>query len=279
MIEIAASDLVCAWADLEGQKERLREGGSVLAVLPKDIRESVIDSLARDVGHIEQYAASWNLIETNGRCSHFKRSLELAVVFFPGDAQPMKPLSPAEINAEIEGIQESFKKELKERKFAFIPSGKDRFFERDALFGPVVHQNFKGAHDHIKNAGNCLAADLNSAAVFHLMCVAEVGLRALSKKLKVKTVKKSVPIELGTWEDIIKALEVKVSASYPRTKKGHQESDVYKGVFIEYRAFKDFWRNKVMHTRADYSATDAASAFEHVRAFMQRLAETVSEAG
>ena len=55
----------------------------------------------------------------------------------------------------------------------------------------------------IKAAGNCIAADLNTAAVYHLMCVIEIGIRDLARLLKVKKVKTHVPIEFGTWTKLL----------------------------------------------------------------------------
>ncbi len=153
-------------------------------------------------------------------------------------------------------------REVAEKSFAFIPFPKAEFFEKENLFGDSVHQKFPSMGPHIKNAGNCLAADLNTAAVYHLMCVVELGLRALAKQLHVKTVRKKTPIELGTWEDVISALEQQVGARHPRTRKGQSDAEFYNGLFIEYRAFKDIWRNRVMHTRADYDEFAARSAFD-----------------
>jgi len=139
--------------------------------------------------------------------------------------------------------------ELQGKWFAYLPPDKAELFEKDNLFGDKVSISFPTADLDIKAAGTCLAADLNTAAVYHLMCAVEIGLRALAKQLKVKTVKKTVPIELGTWENVISALELKVASNFPRTKKGQIESDFYKAIFIEFRAIKDLWRNKVMHAR------------------------------
>ena len=82
---------------------------------------------------------------------------------------------------------------------------------------------------------------------------------------------------LACGGEVISALERKAAATYPKTKKGLRDADFYKGLFIEFRAFKDFFRNKVSHTRVDYDEHAALSAFNHVRAFIQRLAERVRE--
>jgi hypothetical protein len=46
---------------------------------------------------------------------------------------------------------------------------------------------------------------------------------------------------------------------------------------MELRAFKNKFRNGVMHTRDQYDRDEAMSAFNHVRQFMQILAGKVSE--
>jgi hypothetical protein len=218
------------------------------------------------LSEVDQHCESIGLVKVKGRIKPFKTQLE-------NDGDCVYPI----IDDELEKLRHVIAEEIQERTFAFIPTAKAVYFEKDDLFGKLVSQNFSSAKVHIKSAGNCLAADLYTAAVYHLMCVAELGLRALAKRLRVSKVKKTVPIELGTWDDVIKTLEAKVNGSFPRTKKGHQDSDFYKSAFIEYRAFKDFWRNKVMHTRIEYDEHEALSAFQHVRAFMQRLAERVAE--
>jgi hypothetical protein len=188
-----------------------------------------------------------------------------------------KPCSYHTVDALLENLWQSIQQETDERRLALIPPEKAKYFEQEDLFGETVSTAFPSAKQNIKNAGNCLASDLHTAAVYHLMSVAEMGLRSVAKQLRVKTVRKAVPLELGTWEDVIRALESKVNGQFPRSKKGQQESDFYKGLFVEFRAFKDLWRNKVMHVRISYDSHQAQSAFDHVCAFMQRLAERVSE--
>jgi hypothetical protein len=170
--------------------------------------------------------------------------------------------------------------EIREKQFTFIPLGKAGYLEKDKLFGDAVFDAFEEAHADIKDAGNCLAADLNTAAVFHLMRVVEFGLRELAARLKAKTLIKKlkatkIPIELGTWEEIINTLETKLDQlrNLPRNAKRAQRIETTNELLKEFRSIKDLWRNKVMHTRAVYDADQAESAFKHVRNFMQRLTE------
>jgi len=263
MIEFHAEEILPCWEDLDSHtawsERKIRE-----------TLEQVGDGTRKD------------LLRVLKELRHFLGSAELRasdqrLVLFCGLLGDSCGIQHATLIAEIRGLQTTIRNELSERKFTFIPTGKARFCEGNCLFGETVNDAFPSARAEIMDAGNCIAAELDTAAVFHLMRVAEIGLRGLAKKLQVAKVRKGDPIESGTWADIIQALENKVKGSFPKTKEGQEESDFYKEVFIEYRAFKDFWRNKVMHARADYDEHAALSAFHHVRAFMQRLATRVSE--
>ena len=245
-----------------------------------DIKQTI-----RILNQLKKSAESAELTQSNDRCTELKEYLSLYTKPDPGDWMAeakrslAKPFSPEIVGSQIKGILSTFDKELREKKFAYIPSEKAHYFERDDLFGKTVHENSSAElNAEIKAAGNCLAADLNTAAVFHLMCVVEHGLRALARHLKVKSVKKLVPIELGTWEEIITALGKKVEAlgKTTRSKKREKELDFYNELLVEYRGFKDFWRNKVAHARVSYSPTKAKAAFEHVRAFTEKLSGRIS---
>jgi hypothetical protein len=161
-------------------------------------------------------------------------------------------------------------------RFAYIPNEKTPFFEQPELFGDKVYQNFKSARAEIKNAGNCLAVDLNTAAVFHLMRASEFGLRALAQHLAA--IPEKWPIEFSQWSDVIKdivtKLEPKVSAIV-QTTRGHEKdaaSELYNGLLADVRHLKGT-RDRVMHTRESYDEKAALSVFDDVKKFMCRLAD------
>ena len=176
------------------------------------------------------------------------------------------------IASEIGSIAETMSKEAGEKKFAFIPALNARFFEQEKLFGETVHAAFPETRQDIKDAGNCFAADLNTAAVFHLMRVAEIGLRKLAKPLKIKL---SCQIEFATWGNVMTAIdnELQKIKSTPRTKARDKKLQHYSQLLLDIRAFQHLWRDPVSHLRGRYDELQARSAFNHVRDFMQKLAE------
>jgi hypothetical protein len=146
------------------------------------------------------------------------------------------------------------------------------------LFGDAVRDAFPSASHDIQEAGNCLAVGCGTATVFHLMRAAEYALRALANDRDVK-IPKDVPIDLATWEDLLRQLEITETAIQQNTRTAAREAQYrfYHGAMMELRAFKNKFRNAVMHTRDSYDPDEALSAFNHVRDFMVILAEKISE--
>jgi hypothetical protein len=191
---------------------------------------------------------------------------------------PHKPLHWTEVDSGLQGVQWAVEEELLMRKFAFISPDKEKYFEREddkALFGKDVHEKFPSARADIKSAGDCLAADEYNAAVYHLMCVVNIGLLVLAKHLKLKT----KAIEFQEWHSIIAELKKKVDSTSqnPRGKKKQADLEFYNGLLLEFSAFKDVYRNNAAHARVRYKFNEAEGVHDRVRDFMQRMTTRVSE--
>lgn len=175
------------------------------------------------------------------------------------------------IDSQLLGIENSIWSELFERKFNFIPIGKVPFFEHRDLFGVSVWIAFPSARDEIKAAGNCMAMDLNTAAVFHFMRTAEFGLKKLAKKLRVKI---KHDLDLADWGEILKGVKKTLDELElkKRTPKNEKQLAFYHSILEDLKGIKHLWRNPVMHARGNYNANDALSVFTRVKDLMQRLA-------
>ena len=165
--------------------------------------------------------------------------------------------------------------ELSSQKFAFIPPPNDKYFGKEKLFGEEVHNVFPDARDDIRDAGDCLAASLPTASVFHLMRAAEHGLRALARKLRVTLTHKGkqCPIEFGDWDTVITAIKNKIIAArkLPAGLKKQANLGAYSNAADHCEYMKDIWRNNASHTRKPYKDAEAVNALERVRDFMQFL--------
>ncbi|MGH2639414.1 MAG: hypothetical protein ACRDF4_09070, partial [Rhabdochlamydiaceae bacterium] len=185
-----------------------------------------------------------------------------------------------ELHARLRTIRESVTRDFGKRLFLYVPLEKSGFCDRDHLFGEKVSDSFPSSTADIKAAGESYAADLNTACVFHLMRTAERGMRVLAWDRQVRF-RNDVPLELQGWEDILKAVEdaIRKVTQWPNRRglAKAQALEFYNSAWQDYRAFKDAWRNHVMHSRKDYDADYAKSIMNHVQRFMSTLATRISE--
>jgi len=258
MIRVCAIEAVnkLAWLSIWRLtvKEQILKDGPLSQMKPDDVLEFV-----KAWGAIKEFCKTFELKGSLARAEQFSYVLRENV--------PANNI----VESEIEGLEVAINEELNNRFCAFVPSEKIQFFEQKMLFGDAVFSAFPEAREEIKDAGNCLVADLNTAAVFHLMRVAEVGLRKLAKPFKIKLPHQ---IEYATWGTVLNAIQTELD------KKGVRRSPVkeeklkrYSHLLLEIKAFQHLWRNPVSHLRGSYDPLQAESAFNHVRAFMQNLAE------
>lgn len=208
--------------------------------------------------------------------SALQASMVEAYVSVPGP-----PTNHFQLQAGLESLITHAVSELSRQRFAFIPTDRHKYFEQDNLFKlNMPTSQFPSADRDIRDAGNAYAVGLHTAAVFHVMRVAEIGLRVFAKHLKVKLPKKRGPIEWAQWEDVLKEISTKIDllALKPGTRpKKSADRAFYRGVLAEFQGFKDMYRNDVMHARRTYDQYEAASALERVGEFMQRLGTRIHE--
>jgi hypothetical protein len=279
MIQFPAYPLVTVLTDLHWLKEYLS------SINPQDQDRwpklsKQFTGIAEVIGEVAQ---ELELIETFGRCQRFNKIITASITeLIPLTGIPDKTLTKPEIISEIEGIESSLEKELLGEQFVYIPRSKSKFCEQPALFGETVNQAFPSAATDIKDAGNCLAADLNTAAVFHLMRAVESAMRVLVVHLGIKIKNKAVK-EAG-WDELIKLIDKKLKErrekyAKSKRKKRSEWSDLkFYGVAAdELSVFKENWRDKVMHTWDNYNEHEAMNVFIRVKGFMQKLATKVSE--
>lgn len=166
---------------------------------------------------------------------------------------------------------------MSKRKFAYIPQDVVSYFEQEKLFGKAAYQKFPKMRDEIRVAGNAIAAGLPTAAVFHLMRVAELGFRCAAKRAGVTIATqrgKPVPIDFATWEKVIQGFNTVSNKLGALPKSNATEAKIQRCADISDQCsyFRDVWRDKTMHARKRYDMHEAQSAFFRVQQFVQNLA-------
>jgi hypothetical protein len=179
--------------------------------------------------------------------------------------------------------------ELGKRKFLYVRPEYSWFVDSDALLGDPVKQAFPSAAFDIRESGNCLASELHTAAVFHLMRSVEWGLRALGTDLGIRRLRcknkktgktKYLALPWAQWEDIINQIKSRIATRILKAQRGPKKQayqEFYNPSIDNIERFKDAYRNHVMHTRREYTPTEALVIFEQVRYFMERLSTRLSE--
>jgi hypothetical protein len=180
------------------------------------------------------------------------------------------------MRSEISGILHAIERELKEHHFAYIPITLAGCFENKDFLGDTVYEHFYSARADIKDAGNCVAAGLNTAAVFHLMRVVNIGLRTLAKSVGVKRID-GKKLEYCRDESIIKKVGKEIDKklesveSIKRGEKWENKKALYQGLLVDLQYFKDAVRDPMAHARKNYTEAGAMDVYDHVKNFMQRL--------
>lgn len=111
-----------------------------------------------------------------------------------------------------------------------------------------------------------------------MMRVAELGLRALAHERNVSFPRH--PIEWADWQNILEQTEMKAKAATRNMPRGPAKDAAlafYSGAIGQLHAFKDTYRNAVMHFRRSYDQLDALRATSQVRDFMNGLSAKIGE--
>ena len=187
-------------------------------------------------------------------------------------------LSHASVETELRNVSEFIEIQLGQLKFFSVHPRLTGMINHPKAFGEQVWEAFPSAREDVTEAGNCVAAGCGTAAVFHLMRTAEVGLRSLAYDRRV-TLPRNVPLELATWEEIIRQLEDAEGAirNYPKTLAREAQYAFYHHAMMQYRRFKNVFRNRIMHARESFEVDEVLGVYGDVKDFMQTLSNYIAE--
>lgn len=160
--------------------------------------------------------------------------------------------------------------EASEKNVFIMPSDRVQYYDRPHLFGETVDQVFPTATLDIEEAGKCYAMGRNTACVFHLMRVMEVGLRGLSDLLGNPN--DGAP----NWGQILSRCDRELQRPTQRSAEWNADPTFFSEATAQLRAVKDAWRNPTMHVEASYDEERTLDIWNAVSAFMRSLARKMS---
>jgi hypothetical protein len=166
--------------------------------------------------------------------------------------------------------------ELRRRTFLFIAPDDENLFRNAIGNFALTYAAYPSARHDLQEACRCHALGCYTACVYHCMAIAQVGLHALADDLGVEF---SHSIDLAEWQGIIQAIENKIKPMRegPRSDEKDEKLSFYSECAVQFRYFKDAWRNHVAHMREEYDRGQSHSILLHVRDFMEKLSLQVRE--
>ncbi|MGA3327041.1 MAG: hypothetical protein ABSF45_21460 [Terriglobia bacterium] len=166
-----------------------------------------------------------------------------------------------QLHGDIAELHERIIDELESQLFLAVPESKKKYYSSLDPFGKSVADRFPSAIFDAAEAGRCYALNRNTACVFHLMRVMEIGVQKLGDKLGVKLATEK------NWQNILDEVNKAIKSLDPRAEATKQLSASAAHLY----AIKVAWRNEVMHPKATYTEEEADAIFKHVNTFVNHL--------
>jgi hypothetical protein len=214
------------------------------------------------------------IVESMGLRSAMHRVNRVHGALYQGRGYP----SYATVERELTTLGQAIEDDLKNEHFYHYPADKAEAIRSVHRAWDLTIKSFPSAGTEIVDAVDCYAVGHNTASVFHLMRVAEYGLRALARERGVTFPKH--PLEWADWQNILEQTEAKAkdaTKGMPRGPAKDAALAFYSGAIGQFHAFKDTYRNVTMHVQRRYDELDALRATNQVRDFMNGLSVRIGE--
>jgi hypothetical protein len=181
--------------------------------------------------------------------------------------------------SELRVLRQCIEADLENKWFAFVLPEKAALLESAKKEWKETIDSVPDAEEDVREALYCYALERNTASVFHLMRVAEHGLRILGKRLRVSLAIKHkghvIPIDYAEWQKVIDAIKNKLDKvkHLPSGPKRAAQLEKLSDAGDHCLFMKDIWRNAISHARRPYTPDEAKAALGRVKDFMTFVAK------
>jgi hypothetical protein len=161
----------------------------------------------------------------------------------------------------------------------FVMSDQEvRYYDpKEPLFGTKFANNFRTQGEfELDEAAKCLALARPTAAVFHLMRIMEIGIRALARCLNIPDPLK--PAERN-WGYILGEIKKGADLRWPTAAVRVGDGALFEQLHASLDAVRNPWRNATMHVEKKYTDDEAEHIFVAVKGFMKKLSDRCDENG
>jgi hypothetical protein len=242
----------------------IARGGSAASRGPIDDTQRAL--IQNNLTWVSKECARRRLDRSNDRLIHLAHSWR----------NPM--LRYDELLNQLTVLRDAILDDIKLEYLYHYPRDKISIFCSRGIDWAAAFQKFTSARADIDAGIDCYALGYNTASVFYMMRVAELGMRALARERGVKFPDK--PLEWANWQPILEQTEARAKAATKGMSVGPGKDAAlafYSGAVAQLHGFKDTFRNVTMHVRKNYDDLDALRAINQVRDFMNALSEKIGE--
>lgn len=165
--------------------------------------------------------------------------------------------------------------EMKSRKFLCIEPDKLALLDEKNLFGGEVTEAFPSAIVDIEEAGNCLAFERWTAAVFHLSRVAEITTVQIGKRVGYESHKEGFGQVLRYMDTQLEKVRKDYKNASPLFKG---DMEFFAAVTAQMHAVNQAWRQRVAHLDKKYTEEEALRIWLATKGLMEQMAKNLNEA-
>lgn len=187
----------------------------------------------------------------------------------------------ADIATSVESIIQRLRDELSLSTVFVLEADKQKYYcPANPLFGGDIEGKFPSSLFEIDEAAKCLGLGRPTAAVFHLMRMMEIGIRAVARCLGIPDPMRAAD---RNWGNILRAikndLDARSGAAPTKVWKVAGDKEFFESAYASLDAVRVAWRNTTMHVGNKYTDDEAEHVFVAVRGFMMKLALRCGETG
>lgn len=160
----------------------------------------------------------------------------------------------------------------------FVLSEKDAaIFDGDESEDLDIQLNFPSTIFEFSEASKCISLGRDTAAVFHAMRVLEIGIKALSKRLKIPDAAKASE---RNWGIMLRKINDELDKKWPANiRLPETEGAALERAYATLDAVRNPWRNSTMHVETIYAPHESTHILACVRYFMRTLSAVCDENG
>lgn len=186
-------------------------------------------------------------------------------------------VSGASIDQLAAMIANTTEMECRKKIFFEMDTRLGRYYDGVNLFGEDFVNKFPDAIFELDEAGKCFALNRPTAAVFHLMRLMEISIRAVARCLKVANPAKP---SQRNWGTILRALKCEIDKKTSAAGwRAAGDKEFFESAYGSLDAVRIAWRNPTMHVENKYTNEEAEHIFIAVGGLMKKITSRIDQNG